>query len=144
VKFRASPPAAYFGRYIFSSEAKPEMLANLQRFLDDFIRGIERFGKKIESFVSLLVTGLVEFIEKVYRWLVDITIRIKNYLIRLFTAVRSLAVASFKLMLFYVPSVILLIVSYHFEWATGWIVGAGLWFVFITAVALTCGRRRSS
>ena len=67
----------------------------------------------------------------------------KNYLIRLFKAIWGFTVASFKLILFYVPSVMLIIVSYNSEWAAIWLVGAGLWFIFITAVGLTYGRRRN-
>lgn len=116
------------------------MLENLQRFLNDLVDGIERFGKTIESFFSLLLNGVLNFLESAYRWITDTIKRIREYLVRLFMALANLSVALFKLSLFYIPCLIFIAV-YFFTRSGGWIIAAVVWFLFITAIGLTYGRR---
>jgi hypothetical protein len=83
------------------------MADNLQQFLDNVIRSIERFGERVERLVASFFSGVLEFLERAYKWIVALTARIKDYLIRFSKAIGKLSFALFKLSVFYLPSVVL-------------------------------------
>lgn len=107
---------------------------------DSFVEGIERFRKRIEYLVSALLTGVLRFLDRTYKWIVTVTKRIANYLQRLFEAIIKLFFALFKLLLFYIPSVILAILSTIYKPSKYFLIGAIIWAILITAIGLTYGK----
>ena len=89
------------------------MLERLQQFLEDLVKSLQSFTIRIEEIVGNFFNGIVTFIERAYQWVVETTKKVWNYLVRFFKALGLLFFASFKLSLFYVPSVILVFVSYY-------------------------------
>ena len=121
----------------------PCMFRRLQELLDALVAGIEAFARGVNEAVGRFFTGLVEFVESVYSWCVATIRRIKEYLVRFFTALGNLLWALFKLSLFYVPSILGIIVFWlGGHW--GFLVAAIAWGLFITGVGLTYGRKPPS
>ena len=102
------------------------MLERLQQFHEDLVKSLQSLTKRIEEIVDNFFNGLT-FIERAYQWVVETTQKVWNYLVRFFKALGLLFFASFKLSLFYVPSVILVFVSYYRNENIWWIL-ASLWF----------------
>lgn len=125
-----------------SDHAQMNIFTGIARGLEAMIEGVSRFAQTLDSIVSGFFHGLVEFLERASRWIVDTTIRIKNYLIRLIDAIGRCIWALFKLTLFYLPSILSLVVFYLFPHQWGWLAFALFWFLFITGVGLTYGRNR--
>ncbi len=78
--------------------------------LEAMMRGLSAFARSVGHVVSSFFHGLVEFVERMCRWIADTTVRIKNYLIRLAKALGQTIWALCKLSLFYVPALICLVV----------------------------------
>jgi len=120
------------------------IFSGIARGLEAMVEGMSRFAQTLDSIVSRFFQGLVEFFERASRWIVETTIRIKNYLIRLADAIRRCLWALFKLALFYLPTIVSVVVFYFFPHQWGWLAFALFWFLFITGVGLTYGRNRRS
>jgi len=116
------------------------MLEELQKLLESLVDALERASKNVERIASMFLADLLDFLERTYKWLVDAIRRTKEYLRRLFTAIGRISVALGKLALFYSPIVVFL-VAFAFTKGIVWLAASAVWFVLITAICLTYGKR---
>jgi hypothetical protein len=112
----------------------------IQEKLNRLVDSIEQYGRRLEEVVGSFFLAFVEFLEKTREWIVDVTTRLKNYLIRLTNAVAHLLWALLKLSLFYLPTIISIVVLFFYP--SWWLIGLAIvWFLFVTGIGLT-GRLR--
>jgi ABC-type proline/glycine betaine transport system permease subunit len=74
----------------------------------------------------------LEFIEAVYQWIAKSVKAIIEYLGKLFSALFNLSAALLELSLFYIPSLILLLIYLFINKSAWWIAGSAFWFILIT------------
>jgi ABC-type proline/glycine betaine transport system permease subunit len=115
-----------------------DIFSGIANGLEAMVKGLSNFTQEVEHVLS----GLINAIERAYRWTVDITIRVKKYLIRLIDALVRCICALLKLILFYVPTIVCVIIFANYPNKWGWLIFAILWFLLITAVSLTYGKEK--
>ena len=108
-------------------------------FFERFVSSLEDMGKRVEEFFGSFFEGVLTFIEKIQQWIKVTITRIKEYLTRFFRAFGRLLEYSFKLSLFYIPGVILLIVG-----SPSTILIGVIYMFLITAIGLTYGKRKEN
>ena len=106
--------------------------------MDRIIKGLETASQKLTHFFDHLLSGLLELIEKTQQWLTATAKKIANYLITFIISLAKLFIALIKVGLFYIPSILFILLSiiYH----NIYILALGLfWSFFITLIAITYG-----
>lgn len=112
---------------------------HFQEFLEGVIATIELAGKKLEALASTLLSGLLDFLERALEWIVRVCERIVEYLKKLLPVLGRLISALFKLSLFYLPGVILVIIGLAKNNNTCIVLGV-IWVFLITAIGLAYGK----
>jgi hypothetical protein len=115
----------------------------IQQFLENMVTGLVRFSSAVEKIVSNFFHGLLKFLENTYNWLLNTAKRIADYLLRFFPALGNVLFALVKLCLFYVPSLICVVVYIAIHRHIGWPIAGGVWALFITGVGLTYGKNKN-
>jgi hypothetical protein len=119
----------------------PRSFSAMERFLNaltdrlnSFVATLARYTPRVES----MFKGLLLFTERAQRWVVETTIRVKEYLRTLGKVLGSLCLALLKLSLFYVPSLLLVMFFGFKHWMP--LLLALFWALFVTAIGLTYGK----
>jgi len=105
-------------------------------FNSRIIAALDNFRCKVETLVSTFFHGLLKFLVDAREWITEVITRVGRYLVKFFEASIKLFWAAFKLSLFYLPSIVLL-VAYKFNASNIWIVISLVWAVSITLIGLT-------
>jgi len=122
-QYPSAPPSNHWG--------KQEMDFNSR-----IIAALDNFRCKVETLVSTFFHGLLKFLVDAREWITEVITRVGRYLVKFFEASIKLFWAAFKLSLFYLPSIVLL-VAYKFNASNIWIVISLVWAVSITLIGLT-------
>lgn len=99
-------------------------------------------ARTLEELIGRFFQALLQFLQDAQQWAHDTFNRIQDYLTYFLPALASFAIALAKLSLFYLPTFVCLAVYFVTHTSFIWI-GLGLfWFVFITGIGLTYGKRQ--
>ncbi len=101
--------------------------------MNNFIQAIENATNRIRVFLEQLLSGILSILEKIYQSISSIIYRIKSYFASLFSVLRNLFSAFARLILLYIPGILLLLYGLMAGsiWST--IVGI-IWIVGLTLV----------
>lgn len=112
----------------------------LNNLLNGIIEGMERLGKKLEHLVSTMLDGLLKFVERMKNWVTQVYSRVVEYLRLFIPALGRLLVVVTKLILFYVPGIILILIGIGTSSIT-YVIAGVIWILTITAIGLAYGKR---
>ena len=110
------------------------------RFLENIVETLEKFAGRIEFLVGKMFEGVLNFLESARDWAIRIARRIGDYLVRFFRVIVELLVALVKLSLFYIPSVIFILIGYV-QGSSGWYLAGVIWGLLVTGIGLTYSDR---
>lgn len=108
----------------------------MNNIFEILLRGLEILSQKLEKLFNYFFEGLLDYLEKVQKWLKNKFNIIKNYLEKLFIVLWKVLINLFKLSLFYIPSIILILIGNSTT-----ITIAIIYFVIITLIGLTYGKK---
>lgn len=112
------------------------VLDNLLRFFEDLIDALNKMRRRVAGGISALLEGILSILERIYENLVNAITAILEYLSSLVSVLFRTMIAFLQLSLFYVPSVALVVIFLLVNDSRWWLIGATLWFVLVTTVAL--------
>lgn len=99
-------------------------------------------AKAVEELVGQFFRALLQFLEDAQQWVHETFERIYDYLTHFLPALAYFAFALVKLSLFYIPTFACLVAHFAIYPSFIWIVLGLLWFIFITGIGLTYGKRQ--
>lgn len=106
-------------------------------FLENLIAALAEFKRRLFNGFAAFVKGVVELLEALYNWFVEVVQAIWEYLVRFFVALVNLLWVLVQLFLFYVPSIGMGGYYYFVAGAhLGWLVGCIIWAIIVTLAGL--------
>jgi phage-related protein len=101
--------------------------------MNNFIQAIENATNRIRDFLNQLLSGILSILEKIYQSISSVIYRIKSYFVSLFIVLRNLFSAFVRLILLYIPGILLLLYGLVAEsvWST---IAGIIWVVGLTLV----------
>ena len=119
------------------------MIESLAEFLERILARLRSFAAMLEELASKFLQGVLDFLDACVKYLEKKVRTIIDYLSKLFPALGRIARASVLLSLFYIPSVVAVVVAFSPGYASrpvgrfiGWLGFAVLWALLITAIGL--------
>lgn len=114
----------------------------LGQALDALTRFMVDAAKALEELVGQFFKALLQFLDDAQLWVHETFERIRDYLTHFLPALAYFAFALVKLSLFYLPTFACLVAYFALYPSIIWVLFGLLWFIFITGIGLTYGKRQ--
>ena len=108
----------------------------IQKSLEKAVAALEVAASNLERLTDAVLQAFLRGLDRTYQWLVKAVKYVKEYLIRAGKALARLLLVGFKLMLFYLPGIICIVLYFPTKWLIFLIIGL-FWILLISALVLT-------
>ena len=106
-------------------------------FLENLISALAEFKRRLFNGFSAFISGVVELLEALRDWFIEVVQAIWDYLVRFFVALGNLLWVLIQLFLLYVPAIGMGGYYYFAEGASlGWLIGSIAWIIIVTLAGL--------
>ncbi len=106
------------------------------KFLEGLVKVLYKFRTRLFLGLTALVNGMVELVENLYHWILEVIQSIWRYLIRFCIAFVNLTWVFIQLILLYMPTIGMVLYYNYQEPYWGWLAGAIVWALVVTLAGL--------